>query len=624
MSTVDQQLEDVKATIDETVPGHITVSEVTYEGPQLVIYTRDPGAFAAEGDLVRQLASKVRKRISVRPTPDVLTPTDDAEAEIREIVPDEAGLGDLTFHADTGEVVIEAERPGSVIGPRGSRLQEIRQAVGWAPEVVRTSPMDAPAVADIRRFVEADREERQDILERIGRQIHREPMSDEQWVRVTTLGGAHEVGRAAYVVSTADSRVLVDCGYKPGADGETPYLDVPEALGAGASTLDAVVLTHAHLDHSAYVPLLFEQGYDGPVYCTEPTRDLLGLLTLDYCQTSTVAPYDPGMVRTALKHCIPIEYGDVTDIAPDVKLTLHSAGHVLGSAVCHFHVGDGLYNVAVSGDIQYESSRLFDGAVNDFPRVETLVLESTYGGRNDYQTDRVDAERKLNRLVERTDGTVVVPVEALGTAQELMLALDEAMQEGDVADLPVYLDGLVWEVSALHTVYPEFLKNSVKDRVLGEDNPFLADRFERIADADERAEIAGERAVVLAPAGDLTRGPATEWLDLAGTDEDNALALVGYHPRGTPARRVANGQREVRVGSETIELDAEIEVLDGLTGHADRQGLENFVKTMHPRPEKVLCVHGDNSAAQDLSSGLYHDYNLRTFAPENLETFRFR
>jgi len=638
MSTVDKQLEDVKATIDDEVPRRISVSDVTYEGPELVIYTRDPKEFAANSDLVRRLASKLRKRITVRPDPDVLAPPAEAEEAIREIIPEEAGVMDLNFHTDTGEVVVQAQKPGVVIGRRGSTLRDITQEVGWTPEVVRTPPIESSTVENVRNFLKQEREDRRDILERVGRQIHREPMSDDEYVRITTLGCCREVGRAAFILSTPDTRILIDCGNKPGSNGETPYLDIPEAFGAGTNGIDAVVLTHAHLDHSALVPLLFEYGYDGPIYCTEPTRDLMGLLTLDYLDTAAddgrTPPYDSEMVREAIKHTIPLEYGDVTDIAPDIKLTLHNAGHILGSSVCHFHVGDGLYNVAFSGDIHYDDTRLFDGAVNDFPRVETLVLESTYGGRNDYQTDQEDSERKLKQIVQNAydrDGKVLIPTFAVGRSQELMLVLEEAMRNGDIPEMPVHLDGMIWEATAVHTTYPEYLRDGLQDRIFDEDqNPFLADQFNPIDGGDEeRQEIAdGDSCIILSTSGMLTGGPVVSWLEQLGPDPDSTLTFVGYQAQGTLGNRIQRGIDEVPVGgsgrNEKVPLEMTVETVDGFSGHADRQGLENFVKTMNPRPEKVLCVHGDESATQDLSSSLYHDQNIRTFAPENLETFRFR
>ncbi|WP_336325812.1 beta-CASP ribonuclease aCPSF1 [Halovenus sp. HT40] len=638
MSTVEQQLEEIEATIEQEVPSDVQITEVRYEGPELVVYTRDPKRFARDGDLVRQLASKLRKRITVRPDPAVLSKPDDARDQVLDVIPDEAGVTDLDFHVDTGEVVIEAEKPGMVIGRHGETLREITQETGWTPEVVRTPPIESSTVKNVRNFLKQERDDRRDILERIGRQIHREEMSDDQWVRITTLGCCREVGRAAFILSTPETRVLIDCGDKPGAEDEVPYLQVPEALGSGASSLDAVVLTHAHLDHSALIPLLFKYGYDGPIYTTEPTRDLMGLLTLDYLDVAAkegrAPPYESEMVREAIKHTIPLEYGDVTDISPDIKLTLHNAGHILGSAVSHFHIGDGLYNVAFSGDIHYDDTRLFNGAVNDFPRVETLVMESTYGGRNDYQTDQQDSERKLKETIRNTlngDGKVLIPAFAVGRSQEIMLVLEEAMREGEIPEVPVHLDGMIWEATAIHTTYPEYLRDDLRERIFHDDaNPFLSDQFNHIdGGEEERQDVADEGpSIIISTSGMLEGGPIMSWLEHLGTDPDSTLTFVGYQAQGTLGRRIQNGWDEIPIdnggrGRETLTLKMDTEVVDGFSGHADRQGLENFVRTMNPRPEKVLCVHGDESSTQEFSSALYHEFNMRTFAPKNLETFRF-
>jgi arCOG01782 universal archaeal KH-domain/beta-lactamase-domain protein len=638
MSSVDTQLEELKSEIMAELPSDISVSDVTYEGPELVVYTRDPKRFAKNGDLVRDLAGKLRKRITIRPDPEALASPARAQDQIHDVIPDEAGVTDLDFHHDTGEVVIEAEKPGIVIGRGGETLREITQQVGWTPEVVRTPPIESSTVSNVRNFLKQERDERRDILERVGRQIHREELSDDEWVRISTLGCCREVGRASFVLSTPETRILIDCGDKPGSD-DVPYLQAPEALGSGASSVDAVVLTHAHLDHSALLPLLFKYGYDGPIYTTEPTRDLMGLLQLDYLDVAAkegrTPPYDSSMVRETIKHTIPLEYGDVTDIAPDVKLTFHNAGHILGSAVTHFHIGDGLYNVAFSGDIHYEDTRLFNGAVNDFPRVETLVLESTYGGRDDYQTDQEDSERELIEVINETydrGGKVIIPAFAVGRSQEIMLVLEEAMRTGEIPQMPVHLDGMIWEATAIHTTYPEYLRDNLRDRIFHDDeNPFLAEEFNHIdAGEEERQAVSdGEPCIVLSTSGMITGGPIMSWLQHIGTDPDSRLVFVGYQAQGTLGRRIQDGWDEIPINgdqlgrSETLTLEMDVTTVSGFSGHADRQGLENFVKTMNPRPEKILCVHGDEQSVQDLSSGLYHDYNLRTFAPKNLETFRF-
>ncbi len=628
-------MEDFQERIVNEIPPDISITDVKYEGPELVIYTQDPKKFAENGDLIRTLASKLRKRISIRPDPDVLARPDEASERIRDIIPSDAGVADLDFHEDTGEVVIEAEKPGIVIGRHGATLREITQEVGWTPEVVRTPPIESATVTNVRNFLKQERGERRDILERIGRQIHREQLSDEEWVRITTLGCCREVGRACFIISTPETRILVDCGDKPGAEGEVPYLQVPEANPL--NSIDALVLTHAHLDHSALVPLLFKYGFDGPIYTTEPTRDLMGLLSLDYLDVAVkegrTPPYESEMVRETIKHTIPIEYGDVTDIAPDVKLTLHNAGHILGSSIAHFHIGEGLYNVAFSGDIQYDDTRLFNGAVNNFPRVETLVLESTYGGRNDYQTDREDSEEKLIELINSTcdkGGKIVIPAFAVGRSQEIMLVLEEAIRENRIPELPIHLDGMIWEATAIHSTYPEYLRDDLRDKIFHDDeNPFLAENFNHIDEGeDERLEVSqADPSIILSTSGMITGGPIMSWLNHLGPDPDNRLIFVGYQAQGTLGRRIRNGWDEIPITdngqTKTLKLQMDVSGVDGFSGHSDRQGLVDFVKTMNPRPEKVLCVHGDERSAQDLSSALYHKFNMRTFAPKNLETFRF-
>jgi len=197
----------------------------------------------------------------------------------------------------------------------------------------------------------------------------------------------------------------VDCGVAVSSEnGSTPYFNAPELMPM--DSIDAVVVTHAHLDHCGLVPALFKYGYDGPVYCTPPTRDLMSLLQIDYIKVSfgegKKSPYDSSHIRDVVTHCIPLKYSETTDISPDVRLTFHNAGHILGSAICHFHVGDGLYNVALSGDIKFEKSWLFNAAVNKFPRLETLVIESTYGGFHDMQPSRQEAGNELRDIMART------------------------------------------------------------------------------------------------------------------------------------------------------------------------------------------------------------------------------
>ncbi|HVN66361.1 MAG TPA: beta-CASP ribonuclease aCPSF1 [Methanomicrobiales archaeon] len=626
--TIELRLKELKEKIDGIVPSGISVTQVEFEGPELVIYTEDPKKFADQADLIKILARDLRKRIVVRPT--ILEEPEKAGGKIREVVPGTAGITDLFFDADTGEVLIEAEKPGVVIGKNGATLREITKEIGWTPKVVRTPPIESITIKQIRQYLRSVKEDRKTFLRAIGRRIHREATSKDEWVRVTTLGCCREVGRAAFLISTPDSKILLDCGEKPSNANGTPYLYVPEI--APLSGLDAVVLTHAHLDHCALVPLLFKYGFDGPVYSTPPTRDLSAMLQLDYLEViqkeAGKTPYTSTDVKNYIRHSITLNYGAVTDIAPDIKLTFHNAGHILGSAIAHFHIGDGLYNIAFTGDFNYSKSRLFSPAQNQFPRLETVFMESTYGGSNDIQPSRKDAEVKLYEVVNAIlsrGGKVLIPAFAVGRSQEVMLALEEGMRLGRIPRVNVFLDGMIREATAIHTTYPEYLNADLRNQIFHDGmNPFLAPCFIQV-DSPERREqvVGGDPCIIITTSGMLNGGPVMEYLKALAPDAKNALVFVGYQAEGTIGRRIQKGWREVPLGGrETIAINMDIDTVDGFSGHSDRRELMNYIGHLQPRPEKIFTIHGDENKTIDLAVSLHKRFHIETHSPLNLETYR--
>jgi KH/beta-lactamase-domain protein len=626
---IEDRLKELKTKINEKVPPGITVSEVEFEGPELVIYTDDPKRFADEADLIRVLARDLRKRIVVRPN--VLEDPERAMQDIREVVAENAGITDIFFDADTGEVLIEAEKPGVVIGKNGATLREITKHIGWTPKVVRTPPIESSTVKQVRQFLRSVNEERKQFLRASGRRIHRDITSKDQWVRVTMLGCCREVGRAAFLLSTPESKVLIDCGEKPdNSNNNAPYLYVPEIHPI--AQLDAVVLTHAHLDHCALVPLLFKYGYDGPVYSTPPTRDLAAMLQLDYLDVVSKEdrkiPYSSNEVKNSIKHSITLNYGSVTDIAPDIKLTFHNAGHILGSAIAHFHVGDGLYNIAFTGDFNYSKSRLFNPATNQFPRLEAIFMESTYGGSGDIQPARSEAEEKLYETISSVisrGGKVIIPAFAVGRSQEVMLAIEEGIRREKIPAVKIYIDGMIREATAIHTTYPEYLNSELRNQIFKEGlNPFLAECFVAVDSSDLREKvISGDPCVIITTSGMMNGGPVMEYLGGLALDERNALVFVGYQADGTMGRRIQKGWREIPIGRRgTIVINLEIVTIDGFSGHSDRRQLINFIGHVQPKPEKIFTIHGDENNTIDLASSLYKRYHIETHSPMNLETYR--
>ena len=399
-------LEDVKKTIMKKLPKEANVAKVEFEGPEVVIYTKNPQIITENGDMIRNLAKDLRKRIIIRSDKSVLKGPEETIEKIHEIVPEGAEITDIYFDTVTREVVITAKKPGLVIGKYGATSRNIVKNTGWAPKILRTPPLSSEIIAKVRLTLKTHSKERKKMLQNLGRQIHQDTKYPNDWARVSSMGGFKEVGRSSMLLQTPNSRVLLDCGVNVAASDNKnafPYLNTPEF---SIEDLDAVIISHAHLDHCGFLPYLYHYGYEGPVYCTTPTRDLMTLLQLDHIDIAqregNPLPFNRKHVSQAIKNTITLDYGEVTDISPDIRLTLHNAGHILGSAMSHMHIGDGDYNLVYTGDFKYERSRLLEPATIRFPRSETVIMESTYGGREDVQPSRNSAEKEMMKTIYST------------------------------------------------------------------------------------------------------------------------------------------------------------------------------------------------------------------------------
>jgi KH/beta-lactamase-domain protein len=626
-------LEQTKQALREVLPETIEVTDIELEGPHIVLYTKQLDQFLSGGDYLRQIAQRLRRRVLVRSDPSILRDPKEAEAAIRALIPPEAEISALFFEPETGEVTIEAANPGAAIGRQGAVLNELKRQIGWVPTVQRTSPIPSKTVEEVRIHLRNQFDTRRTFLKKVGVRIARDRLPEKLWARTTALGGYREVGRSAHLLTTQNSKVLIDCGIDPGSD-RTPYFNAPELLPL--DSLDAVVVTHAHLDHCGLVPVLLKYGYHGPIYCTAPTRDLMTLMLLDAIkvtnQEARKGLYDSSHVRELVSRTIPLRWGETTDIAPDMRLTLHNAGHILGSSMAHFHLGEGDYNLAYSGDIKFERSWLFNPAANRFPRLETLILESTYGGYRDVQPSRQQATEEFSALAAKVvsrGGKLVVPVFAVGRSQEVMLVLEEKMREGKIPKVPVYLDGMIFEATAIHTAYPEYLNSQLRTQIFQQgDNPFLSDVFHRIDSSSMRYDVldSKEPCIVLATSGMMSGGPVMEYFKSWAPDEKNGILFVGYQADGTFGRRLQRGLAEAtfmdggRQGAVAVKL--EVATIEGFSGHSDRVQLMNYVATVDPRPRQILLSHGEESKAVDLATSLHKRFNLESRAPYNLEAIR--
>jgi KH/beta-lactamase-domain protein len=634
--TQDKDKIEISHYILKHVPREAEVTRIEYEGPMLAIYTKKPELLVDQSSVIAEIVSVIRKRIVIRSDPSVRLPEGEAEKITRELIASEAEISDINFDPSLGEIIIETKKPGVVIGRNGAVLQEIIKKTKWRPHVLRSPPIKSKIVTHMRHYLHSESKERERILRTVGERIFRPKTYDVGDIRVTALGGAQEVGRSAFLVKTRESSVLLDCGINPGSNRpfeSFPRFDSPEFQ---IDNLDAVVISHAHLDHCGLVPFLYKYGYDGPLYCSAPTSNLMTMLQMDYLDVASkqgVTPfYDQKDVRECVLHTIPLRFGVVTDIAPDIRLTLHNSGHILGSSMIHLHIGEGLHNIVYTGDYKFGRTMLLEAATAEFPRIETVITESTYGGIDDFMPSRVEAEEHLTNIINQTlerKGKVLIPVPAVGRAQEIMLIIDGYMKRGLMKEAPVFIEGMISEATAIHTAYPEYLGREVRHSILHEEiNPFQSDYFTIVEHPSVRQGIIdGEPCIVLATSGMLEGGPVIEYFKNWSNDERNTIIFVSYQIEGTMGKRVQKGVNEVTMMDNegkmaALQVKMQTETINGFSGHSDKRQLMNYITHLKPKPERVFVVHGEKQKSIGFANFLVNKADVNTVVPSVLETVR--
>jgi len=626
---------DILKTITDKLHGKVT--EANFEGANIVLYTDNENFFKEGESQIKEIVNEIKKRIELRADQKILPTQEKTEKDIREIIPPDAEITNIIFDFHRSIVVIEAKKPGLVIGKQGSILEEIKNKTLWTPQIQRSPAIKSQITENIRAVLYENNNYRRKFLNSIGKKIYEEwnPEKCDTWIRIAILGSGRQVGRSALLLQTPASNVLLDCGIDVASQGNDrfPYFNVSEF---NINNINAIIISHAHLDHSGILPYLYKMGYKGPVYMTQPTRDISALLALDFIGVAykqAVAPlFSSTDIKEMVKHSICLNYNEVTDVTPDVRLTFYNSGHCLGGAMIHLNIGNGAHNLLYCGDYKYAKSRLLDPAITSFPRVESVITESTYGAKTDILPPRKEAEDKLLDIVNKTiknGGKVLIPELGLGRSQETMLILEDAMRLGQLEKVPIYIDGMIWDINAIHTAYPDFLSAKVRSDIFQDRNPFVSDIFSRVGSPQERKKVTeGGPCVVLATSGMLQGGASVEYLKEFAESKKNAIVFVCYQGTGSLGRQVQEGVKQTRMivdgREEIVEINLEVHTIDGLTAHSGRNEILAFFNNMRPKPKRILINHGEISKCLDLASALYKLERVETNVPRTLEISRLR
>jgi len=619
------------------------ITRITYEGPAIAIYTKSPEIFLENPTLISELATQFKKRLLLRSEPEVRLGGDETIDIIYKVL-EAIGIrkDDIRVFIDSirGEVHIYVPRYIGGEEVRKATL-EIVKKTKWIPRF-RIYYREVPEVFKkiySALYIGLKNRVGQKILSSVGDRIFRVPLNPSKDIRVTGLGGVEEVGRSAFVIETTESKILIDLGIKVNASRRVDYAPRIDAIDFLLNELDAVILSHSHLDHSGLIPILYKYGYRGPVYMTEPSLPLTVLLQTDFIDIAKKSGFNPlyneNDIREMIRHTITLKYNQVTDVAPDIKLTFFNAGHILGSAMIHLHIVEGVYNILYTGDFKFGYTRLLDPATTDFTRVETLIIESTYGGRNDILRPRKEEESFFSKEVKSVldrKGKVLIPTPAVGRAQEMLSVLHylirkEVREDYKLPEVPVYIDGMIDDANKIHITYLDYLKHVIRNefKEAGE-NPFYADYIVTVDKPSVREEVIRDPgpAIILSTSGMLQGGPVIEYLKHLADDPRNALIFVSYQAENTLGRRIVDGERQIDLIDEgrviTVNINMDVKKFDGFTGHSDRRQLLGFVSRLKHLLKNVYVVHGEPSKIKSLSSTITSFFEVPAGSLELLES----
>ncbi len=423
-------------------------------------------------------------------------------------------------------------------------------------------------------------------------------------MKLKFFGGANEVGRNCVLCATDKSRVLLDCGVMLGKEIAYPLI-TPEEV----KDIDAIIVTHAHLDHIGYLPFIVDYG-SFKIYCTKPTRDLIPVLLSDFRRINkgrmnfTTKNVEKLLAR--IKMC---DYNQEVKISEDFKFRLKDAGHILGSAMVDINDGKLLY----TGDFNTLSNRLLNGCAKDL-RAETLIMESTYSGKEDVFESQKEIIKKFADSLKETlekRGIVIIPSFAVGRAQNILLLIADLMKSKVVPEAPIYLDGMIKKANRIHRQNVIYAKRELQLRILvNEEDPFKSSYF-KVSRKKDRSDIQGP-AVIVTTSGMITGGPILNYLKNYGTSKNNKIIFVGYQAEGTKGRMLLQGEKILEIDDQKIEIQAEIEY-HRFSGHADRQGLTAFIKGIKDL-KKIFLIHGEPQKLKEFSKTLK---KYEVIIPEN-------
>ncbi len=459
-------------------------------------------------------------------------------------------------------------------------------------------------------------------------------------VRVKFLGGAGTVTGSKYLLEIDDYRLLIDCGLFQGL--KQLRLRNWDSLPIDVNTVDAVVLTHAHIDHSGYLPRLVKDGFSGPIHCTTSTADLLQLLLLDsaklqeeetdwakkkgYSKHPDPQPlYDTEDVNQTLPLVRSHDFNQQFYLTPHIQINFAYAGHILGAACVEVlvHGQEQIKKLVFSGDLGRESDPILYPP-QKINAADILFVESTYGNR---ENPFVGVKEAIATAINETfanHGCVLIPAFSVGRTQNLLMYVKDLMTEGAIPEAEIFMDSPM-AISATEIYGRHLEDHKLTEEMLRTDESFLTLGRNLITVRNREASAylnsKKERAIIISASGMMTGGRILHHLYHRLPRPNDTLLIVGYQGIGTRGRDLLEGAKTIRIFGEEVSVKCNVVLVDGLSAHADQKELHAWLGNFAEKPKKTFIIHGEPESAEYLRRHLEHELKWNAFVPNYLESF---
>ncbi|HEU4468040.1 MAG TPA: MBL fold metallo-hydrolase [Nitrososphaeraceae archaeon] len=604
--------QNIVASILNNIPSESEITKIEYEGPFIVLYSRKPTVLLENQEIISKMVNLIKKRIVIRTDTSIRSSEESVNQIIRSSCSNPNNIPEICFDPALGEATVFVNDFRTLTELNQLEIGLIEKT-GWKL-MCRRAPKNLGILKSMNEILHSSSEERIDFYKRVGEKIFRQKLSGSEEASIVCLGGFSEIGRSAILIVTHESKILLDFGIKTYNNEDTDLLPRLDIFGIGMNEIDAVVISHAHLDHCGAVPILCKYGYDGPVYCTEPTFPIMISILQDYVSRSKEPLYSTRDIENLISHVIPLNYGAVTDISPDVRITFANSGHMIGSASTHLHIGNGDYNIVYTGDLKFGRLNTVDNAFWNFPRAETLIIESTNGNRDDKFVTRDVAEENLAKSINSTiqqDGRVLIPVPVLGLSQEICVTLGMLRSVNMINPEKIFVDEKILDMFNFYEMYSDYLSKPLKQRINEQiEDPLFINNLVKL-----EPSVKWEKSIILCPSSMLTEGPSVKYLSQIANDPLSKVILLSEQFQSSTGKLLQEGLRNIILEGNNVDIKCNIDVIPGFSIHSDYNQLLAYVNRLKPKLKKVITNHGEGKKCQNLSNSLNRIFKIQSFHP---------